>query len=164
MRYLFRLKLLLLTSVLLFGSQLITTLYAAEQQDIAGWENGSEYNRLYRVDKRVKLKGTMAEIIDLVPMQGMAPGIGMVILLRDGEKVNVHLAPKWFAKFLSYGFNKGDRVNVKGCWAEISGNKVFLASKVRNGEYFEMKFRRTRDGRPYWTLKPEEMIQERLED
>ncbi len=164
MRYLFRLKLLLLTSVLLFGSQLITTLYAAEQQDIAGWESGSEYNRLYRVDKQVKLKGTMVEIIDLVPMQGMAPGIGMVILLRDGEKVTVHLAPKWFAKFLSYGFNKGDRVNVKGCWAEISGNKVFLASKVRNGEYFEMKFRRTRDGRPYWTLKPEEMIQERLED
>jgi hypothetical protein len=164
MRYLFRLKLLLLTSVLFFGSQLTTPVFAAEQQDIAGWENGSEYNRLYCVDKHVKLKGTMVEIIDVVPMKGMAPGIGMIILLRDGARVTVHLAPKWFAKFLTYGFNKGDSVNVKGCWAEISGNKVFLASKVRNGEYFEMKFRRTRDGRPYWTLKPEEMIQERLED
>ena len=164
MRYLFRLKLLLLTSVLLFASQLTSTVYAAEQQDIAGWENGSAYNRLYRVDKYVKLKGTMVEIIDVVPMQGMAPGIGMIILLRDGERVTAHFAPKWFAKFLNYGFNKGDSVKVKGCWAEINGNKVFLASKVRNGEYFEVKFRRTRDGRPYWTIKPEEMIQERLED
>ena len=164
MRYLFRLKLLLLTSVLLFASQLTSNVYAAEQQDIAGWENGSAYNRLYRVDKYVKLKGTMVEIIDVVPMQGMAPGIGMIILLRDGERVTAHFAPKWFAKFLNYGFNKGDSVKVKGCWAEINGKKVFLASKVRNGEYFEVKFRRTRDGRPYWTLKPEEMIQERLED
>ena len=39
-----------------------------------------------------------------------------------------------------------------------------LASKVRNGEYFEIKFRRTKDGTPYWTLKPDEMIQEKLED
>jgi len=164
MRYLFRLKLLLLTSVLLFGSQLATTVYAAEQQDITGWENGSEYNRLYRVDKYVKLKGSMVEIIDVVPLKGMAPGIGMIILLGDGERVTVHFAPKWFAKFLNYGFKKGDSVKVKGCWAEISGKKVFLASKVRNGEYFEVKFRRTMDGRPYWTLKPEEMIQEKLED
>ena len=164
MRYLYRFKLLLLASVLLFGSQFSTTLHAAEQQDITGWEKGSEYNRLYRVDKYVKLKGTMVEIIDVVPMQGMAPGIGMIILLRDGERVTAHFAPKWFAKFLNYGFNKGDSVKVKGCWAEINGKKVFLASKVRNGEYFEVKFRRTRDGRPYWTLKPEEMIQERLED
>ena len=164
MRYFFRVKLLLVMSVLLFGPQLTSTVYAAEQQDIAGWEDGSAYNRLYRVDKYVKLKGVMVEIIDIVPMQGMAPGIGIIILLRDGERVTVHLAPKWFAKFLSYGFSKGDTVKVKGCWAEIGGKKVFLASKVRNGEYFEMKFRRTRDGKPYWTLKPEEMIQERLED
>ena len=164
MRYLFTLKLLLLTSILLFGSRLSTTLHAAEQQDIAGWENGSEYNRLYRVDKYVKLKGTMVEIIDIVPMQGMAPGAGMIILLQSGERVTVHFAPKWFAKFLNYGFNKGDRVKVKGCWAEIGGKKVFLAAKVRNGEYFEIKFRRTKDGKPYWTLKPEEMIQERLEE
>ena len=164
MRYLFTLKLFLLISVFLFGLQLSTTVYTAEQRDMAGWENGSEYNRLYRVDKYVKLKGTMVEIIDVVPMEGMAPGAGMIVLLRDGERVTVHFAPKWFAKFLNYGFNKGDSVKVKGCWAEIGGKKVFLASKARNGEYFEIKFRRTKDGKPYWTLTPEEMIQERLED
>ena len=164
MRYFFNLKLLLLTTVLLFGSQLSTTLYAAEKQDMAGWENGSEYNRLYRVDKYMSLKGTMVEIIDVVPMEGMATGAGMIILLPGGERVTIHFAPKWFAKFLNYSFNKGDKVKVKGCWAEIGGKKVFLASKVRNGEYFEVKFRRTKDGTPYWTLKPEEMIQERLED
>ena len=164
MRYLYRFKLLLLASVLLFGSQFSTTLHAAEQQDITGWEKGSEYNRLYRVDKYVKLKGTLVKIIDVVPMKGMATGVGMIILLRDGERVTVQIAPKWFAKFLQYSFNAGDSVSLKGCWAEIGGKKVFLASKVRNGEYFEIKFRRTKDGTPYWTLKPEQMIQERLED
>lgn len=164
MRYLSKMKPFLLISVFLCSFQLNTTLPAAEEQDIAGWENGSEYNRLYRVDKYVKLKGTMVEIVDIVPMQGMATGLGMIILLRDGERVTVHFAPKWFAKFLNYGFHKGDRVKVKGCWAEIGGKKVFLASKIRNGEYFEIKFRRTRDGTPYWTLKPDEMIKEKLED
>jgi hypothetical protein len=100
----------------------------------------------------------------VVPLKGMAPGLGMIILLKSGEKATVHFAPKWFAKFLTYGFSPGDPVKVKGCWAEIGGKKVFLASKVRNGEYFEIKFRRTKDGTPYWTLKPDEMIQERLEN
>jgi hypothetical protein len=164
MRYPFRLELFLLMSVFFCSLQLSTTLHAAEQQDITGWENGSEYNRLYRVDKYVMLKGTMVEFIDLVPISGMATGAGIVMLLRDGEKVTVHFAPKWFAKFLAYGFSPGDSVKVKGCWAEIGGKKVFMASKVRNGEYFEIKFRRTKDGTPYWTLKPDEIIREKLED
>jgi hypothetical protein len=164
MRYLLKSKLFLSISVFLCSLQFSTTLHAVEQQDITGWQNGSEYNRLYRVDKYVKLKGTMVGIIDIVPMPGMATGAGMIILLPDGERVTVHFAPKWFAKFLPYGFSPGDPVKVKGCWAEIGGKKVFLASKVRNGEYFEIKFRRTKDGTPYWTLKPDEIIREKLED
>ena len=164
MRYVQRLTLLLLISVLLFSLQLTGTICAAEERDITGWERGGKFDRLYRPDQYRKLKGTLEEIIDVVPMKGMAPGVGMIIFLHNGEKVTVYLAPKWFARFLAYGFYKGDRVKVKGCWAEIEGKKVFLASKVRNGEYFEMKFRRTSDGLPYWTLTSDQMLMEKLED
>ena len=164
MRSVSGITLLVLTTVLLFSFQLQGATYAADQQDITGWEKDSAYNRLYRVDQFQKIKGTLVEIIDVVPMKGMAPGLGMIILLKSGEKATVHFAPKWFARFLTYGFKPGDRVKAKGCWAEIGGKKVFIGSKVRNGEYFEMKFRRTKDGTPYWTMTPEEMTKEKLED
>lgn len=164
MRYVSRITLLVLTTVLLFSFQLQGATYAADQQDITGWERDSTYNRLYRVDQYHKLKGTLVKIIDVVPMKGMAPGLGMIILLKSGEKATVQFAPKWFAKFLAYGFKPGDPVKAKGCWAEIGGKKVFMASKVRNAEYFEIKLRRTKDGTPYWTMTPEEVTQERLED
>lgn len=164
MRYVTGITVLLLTSVLMISLQLNGTSYGAEEKDITGWEQGSAFDRLYRPDQYTKVKGTLVEIIDVVPMKGMATGVGMVILLHNGEKMTAYLAPKWFVKFLTYGFKNGDRVKVKGCWAEIKGKKVFLASKVRNGEYFEMKFRRTRDGTPYWTLTPGEMTREKLED
>jgi len=148
---------------LLFCAQCGVTVFAADKQPITGWEAESEYDRLYRPDQYVKLKGTLVEIIEVVPKPGMVPGVGMVFHIRDGERATVHFAPKWFARFLIYGFKKGDNVKVKGCWAEIEGKKFFMASKVRNGEVFEMKFRRTMDGKPYWTLTPEEMIKEKLE-
>jgi hypothetical protein len=137
---------------------------AGGNPEMAGWEKDSQYNRLYRVDKYTKIKGSLLEFIEVIPMPGMSPGLGMLIQLRNGEKATVHLGPKGFAHMLTQGFDKGDRIKVKGCWAELGGKKIFMASKIRNAEYFEMKFRRTRDGIPYWTLTQEEMIREKLED
>ena len=153
MRHFWWVTLLLLTPALLFSSQLTGTLYAGGDADLKGWEKDSQYNALYQVD-----------IIEVTPFPDMSPGLGMTFRLRDGEMVTVHLAPSWFAKFVIYAFKKGDPVKAKGCWAEIGGKKVFMASKVRNGEYFEIKFRRTKDGTPYWTMTPEEMTKEKLED
>jgi len=164
MRYLSGVRLLLFVSLALLYSQLSVTMSAAEDRSITGWEMGGEYDRLYRPDQYTKIKGTLVEIIDVVPKPGMVLGLGMIVELRNNERVTVHFAPKWFARFLKYGFKSGDRVKVKGCWAEIDNKKVFLGSKVRNGEIFEMKFRRTKDGTPYWTLTPDEMIKEKLED
>jgi hypothetical protein len=91
----------------------------------------------------------------------------MIVRLRDsGEKALIHLGPKWFVDFLTQGFAPEDAVKVKGVWAEIEGEKVFMASKLRKAEFFEVKFRKTEDGMPYWTMTPEEIMHqdERLED
>ena len=164
MRHFWWATLLLLTPALLFSSQLTGTVYAAGDGDLKGWEKDSQYNALYQVEQYQKIKGTLVDIIEVTPFPDMSPGLGMIFRLRDGEMVTVHLAPSWFAKFVIYAFKKGDPVKAKGCWAEIGGKKVFMASKVRNGEYFEIKFRRTKDGTPYWTMTPEEITQERLEN
>jgi hypothetical protein len=38
---------------------------------------------------------------------------------------------------------------------------VFLPSKGQEGENFELKVRRSRDGMPYWNLSPEELAKEK---
>jgi hypothetical protein len=77
--------------------------------------------------------------------------------------VMVHLGPKSFVKVDSINLRKGDKVKVKGVWAEIKDEDVFLASKVKKGENVELKVRRTKDGTPYWTLSSEELAKERAE-
>ena len=52
-------------------------------------------------------------------------------------------------------------MKVKGVWAEIDGKEVFMASKVKRGDYYEYKVRLTKDGTPFWTMSPEELARER---
>lgn len=52
-------------------------------------------------------------------------------------------------------------MTVKGCWAEINGKDVFMASKVKKGESFEFKVRMTKDGTPFWTMTPDQVAKER---
>ena len=166
MKYFKGVALLFLVLVWHFGIQCAEHTYAAEKGDSTGWEKESVYNQLYRVDQYQKLKGTLLEIIELRPMPGMSPGMGLILISRKKETVTVHLGPKWFVHLLMRGFKPGDSIKVKGAWAQIKGERFFIASKVRNAEFFEVKFRKTKDGTPYWTMTPEEIINsdERLED
>jgi len=166
MKYFTGVSLLLLMVVLPFGLHRTNNVYAAEERSSAGWEKGSEYNNHYHAEQDTVIKGTMVKFIEITPMKSMSPGIAMILISRDNEKVTVHLGPKWFVDLLVRGFKPGDGVKVKGVWAQIKGERFFMASKVRNGELFEVKFRKTKDGTPYWTMTPEEIINsdERLED
>jgi len=52
-------------------------------------------------------------------------------------------------------------VKVKGVLAEIDEKEVFMASKIKKGDYFELKVRLSSDGTPFWTLTDEELVKER---
>jgi hypothetical protein len=52
-------------------------------------------------------------------------------------------------------------VKIKGAWAEIEGRDLFIAAKVKRGEFDEYKIRRTRDGFPFWCMSDEELARER---
>lgn len=95
-------------------------------------------------------------------MPGMSPAT--VVIVRDGsELVEVHLCPTWFAKPNEVGVKKGDRVKLKGAWAEVDGKDIFMASKIKKGEYFEFKVRLTKDGTPFWSMSEEQLAFERAE-
>jgi hypothetical protein len=138
--------------------------YADDKADMAGWEKDSPYNANYVVSEFDNFKGVVEEIVDITPTPGMAAGIGLVVRDQDGDKVNVHVGPKSFVKVDSIGLKKGDKVKIKGVWADIDGQEVFIASKIKKGEDVELKVRRTKDGVPYWTMSPEDLAKEKGEE
>jgi hypothetical protein len=72
----------------------------------------------------------------------------------------VHLCPVGYAKPAEIGIKPGDKVTIRGCWAEVGGKDVFMAAKVKKGDTFEFKTRLSKDGTPFWTMTPEQLAKE----
>lgn len=134
--------------------------YAADSKDMGGWEKDSPYNQHYNASEMDSFKGTVVGIKEIVPLKGMQPGIALLVQESGEDTTLVHLCPLWYADANAIGIRKGDRVKVKGVWAEIQGEDVFMASKVKKGDYFEFKVRLTKDGTPFWAMTPEERSKE----
>ncbi|SMC20613.1 hypothetical protein SAMN02746041_00968 [Desulfacinum hydrothermale DSM 13146] len=135
--------------------------WAQTPLDMGGWEKGGAYDRLYDPQERDKFKATVLAIKEVVPLEGMSPGVALVVQDRDGEEILVHLGPRWFIDPNTMGIRVGDKVKVYGAWAELDDKDVFIASKVKKSDHFQFKVRLTRDGTPFWTLSPEEVAKER---
>ncbi|MBU0945215.1 MAG: hypothetical protein KJ804_09515 [Proteobacteria bacterium] len=138
-------------------------LYAGSEKEMEGWGVDDAYNKLYNPRELDKLKGKVVRFEELTPLSGMSQATAL-ILDDDGEKIVVHLCPLWFATAKETGIKRGDQVKIKGSWAEIEGKDVFLASKVKKGENYEFKVRLTKDGTPFWTMTPEQLVLERGRD
>ena len=137
---------------------------AGDKPDITGWEKGGAYDRHYNASEFDQFKGIVEDIVEITPMPGMAPGVGLLIRDEGKDLVKVQLGPKSFVDLKTIGLKKGDKVKVKGVWAEIKGADVFMASKVKKGENTEVKVRRTKDGTPFWSMTPEELAKEKEQD
>ncbi|MFO7707046.1 MAG: hypothetical protein R6V84_02650 [Desulfobacterales bacterium] len=132
---------------------------AAEADAMKGWGTSDPYNTFYNAKELERFKATVVKIVEVVPMPGMSPGIALEV--REGsEIILVHLGPAAFFKQADIGMKPGDRVDVRGCWAEINGKDVLMASKVKKGKNFELKVRLTKDGTPFWSMTPEQLAKE----
>jgi hypothetical protein len=136
----------------------------ADKKDMGGWEIGSPYNKHYDVSEVERFRARIVKVTETIPMPGMSPGV--VLHVREGntpdaEVIVVHVGPTWFIKPSSIGLKPGDIVKIRGVWAEINGKDVFMASKIKKGEYFSLKVRLTKDGKPFWTMDPQELAAER---
>jgi hypothetical protein len=132
---------------------------AQSRAGMVGWEKKSEYNALYKASEMDQFKGTVESISEIKPLSNMDPGVGLTVIDQDGEKINVHIGPKSFVNIDSIGLRKGDKIKLRGVWADIDDEEVFLASKIKKGET-ELKVRKTSDGTPFWTMTAEELAAE----
>ncbi|MCF8055704.1 MAG: hypothetical protein K9K37_03580 [Desulfocapsa sp.] len=135
-------------------------LYAGPEKEMQGWGVDDEYNKLYSPKELDKLKGTVVKFTTVQPLPGMSKAT-VLVLDEGGDEITVHLCPVWFASAKETGIKRGDKVKVKGSWAEIDGEDVFLASKVKKGDFYEFKVRLTKDGTPFWAMSPEQLAHER---
>ena len=152
-------NLLVLTALIMALGMIKGTFGAAEEFDMQGWGMNDPYNQHYDVSKFEKFRAWVVGIKAEAPMPGMSPATIMVV--KDGGRlIDVHICPTWFTKPGDIGVKKGDRVKIKGCRAIIDQKEVFMAAKVKKGNYFEFKVRLTKSGQPFWTMTPEELISE----
>lgn len=124
-----------------------------------GWELGSKYNSYYNYKERDSLKGIITKFKKITPLAGMQPGTAF-LLDEGGEKILVHLCPWDYASPKETGIRTGIQAKVKGVWAEIDGQDVFMAAKVKQGDNFQFKVRLTKDGTPFWTMGAEQLAKE----
>lgn len=134
------------------------------EDGLKGWEIDSEYNSYYNAKELDKFKGKITKFVEITPLPGMAPGTGFYFDEGDGEAILVHLCPAAFASAKKTGLRKNIKTKLRGSWAVIDDEDVFLASKVKQGEHFSFKVRLTKDGTPFWTMSPEQLAREQASD
>ncbi len=139
----------------------LTAMAAGPPQEMGGWELGSPYNALYSANEMDSLRAEVVKVMEVVPMAGMSPGVALQVKESEGEIVEVQVCPTWYIQSGSIGLKRGDKVKIRGVWADIGGRDVFLASKIKKGDYFVLKTRLTKDGTPFWTMSPEQLAREK---
>ena len=56
---------------------------------------------------------------------------------------------------------RGDWVKVKGVWADIDDESIFIAAKIRKDNNYAFKVRLTSDGQPFWTMSADKLAMEK---
>jgi hypothetical protein len=133
---------------------------AEESKDMGGWGIEDPYNQHYDVKEFEKIRAWVKKVKTVVPLPGMSPGLALDVY-EGSDDFEVQIAPVWFIKPSEVGVKPGDRIKIKGVWAEINGKDVIMASKIKKGDYWELKVRLTKNGKPFWTMTPAELAIER---
>ncbi len=131
----------------------------ADKPAFPGWEKGSEYNGYYNPKERDTLKGKVLTFKKVTPIAGMSPATAL-IFDEGGAEILVHVCPWDYADPQKTAIRKGIKTKVAGSWANIEGQDVFMAAKIKQGDDFEYKVRLTKDGTPFWTMSVEEQAKE----
>jgi hypothetical protein len=152
----------LLAMVMALTLSMLFTSSPGLSKDMQGWEKDGAYDKLYKASELDRLKCSVKKVTEVVPMNGMSPAVALIVDDGDGEEILVHVGPKWFLGD-AIAVKRGDKLKIRGAWAEIDGKDVFMASKIKKGDFFELKVRLTKDGTPFWTMTPEELAREQAQ-
>lgn len=150
-QYTFRWIIFLMCVFIISG---VYSIQAGDSKDMGGWGMNDPYNKLYNAADVERIKVVVTEVKEVIAMPGMSPGVALVVKEgSEGEEIIVHLCPVWYKKASQIGIRKGEKIDLRGYFAEINGEEVIMAAKIkRKGKTF--KVRLTSDGTPFWTLSP----------
>jgi len=98
-----------------------------------GWGAGLPYNRHYDPATVRTLKGEVIWMKKLVPADGMADGLHLLLKTRD-ESIPVHLGPLWFLERQDFSLAAGDVVEVVGSRVTFEGMPALIATEVKKGD------------------------------
>lgn len=134
--------------------------FPVQAKDMKGWEEGSEYNELYEPGEVERFKVEVKKVIEVVPMPGMAKGVGLIVYDPDFDAdYTVHICPLAYKTTDTIGIKGGDKIKLRGFFTEIDGNEVIMASKIKYRNKV-LKVRLTSDGKPFWNMGPAELNKE----
>jgi len=98
-----------------------------------GWGAGLPYGKSYDPATLRNLRGEVVWIKKLVPAEGMADGLQLLLKMRD-ETIPVHLGPLWFLERQDFTLAAGDAVEVVGSRVTFEGMPALIATEVKKGE------------------------------
>ena len=93
-------------------------------------------------------KGTIDDLRDRqCPVSG---GVGshIILKLKDGNTIEVHLATVEFTKMVEMNLQKGDEIEVTGWKTEFEGVETIFARQIKHGQ--DTFTFRSKDGTPAW--------------
>ncbi len=115
------------------------------------YESVNESERLYRDDQSQTIRGVIKEV-NTVTLKDGARFSRLSLQMAHDEVIPVHLGPSWFMEENQYlmDLNVGREVEVKGSFATVAEQPVFVAAQLHNDRRKEgMRLRRD-DGLPAW--------------
>lgn len=113
-----------------------------------GWGHKSDYQRMYKPQTIVTVKGIVEEVEQIIPITGMCSGIHLK-LKTDSEVKSIHLGPSWFIERQYIKIEKGDAVEVTGSKIEYKGEPVVIAAEIKKEDSI-LKLR-DENGYPRWS-------------
>ena len=152
------------TALLWVTALLVTALTAGPlmaADKYPGWELESKYNKLYNVADLEEFKAVFVKQIEVVPLKGMHPGVGLIVYDKndaDKEEFELHLGPNGAFDADKLKLRQGDQIKVRGVFAEIGNKEIFMCAKLKKKPQ-ELKVRRTSDGKPIWTMSAAELAE-----
>src|SRR5262249_27832224 len=103
---------------------------------------------LYNPAQEQTVKGQVSSVETGVPIQGMLPGMQLLVQTDAGKILRVHVGPEWYLERQNAEIKEHTPVQVTGAMTEIEGQPMLMAREVQfDGQTLTL---RDTQGLPVW--------------
>lgn len=133
-------------------SENIDTYYRGQEQSSSSGGTDVQSAQLYDPTKEQTISGKVAEVKTGVTIEGMPPGLQMLVQTDASEPMRVYVGPEWYMERQGVEIRDQDDVQVTGALATVAGQSLLLAREVAFGG--QTLTLRDNHGKPLWSDLP----------